>query len=147
MRILALILALLTTSVQAEPKFSDFPAERFSGATAKVKLSDQKSRQYASALRASAKRRPDFAGHFVLATWGCGASCVMGAAIDAKTGAVTWIPFTVCCWSASHSSPIDYQRNSRLLVVHGMRNETGLETDVGYFVFDGETFAELKPTP
>ncbi|MCG2583522.1 hypothetical protein [Massilia sp. TS11] len=147
MRVFALLLVLLATAVQAEPKFSEFPAERFSGATARVRLSDQKSREYASALRASAKRRPDFAGHFVLATWGCGASCVMGAAIDAKNGVVTWIPFTVCCWSDSRSSPIEYQRDSRLLVVHGLRDEKGLETDVAYFVFDGKTFAELKSTP
>ena len=49
----------------------------------------------------------------------------MAAAIDARSGAVTWLPFTVCCWALDIMEPLDYRLDSQLLVVHGMRNEKG----------------------
>jgi hypothetical protein len=31
---------------------------------------------------------PNFAGHYIVVTWGCGSQCVMGAIVDLKTGIV-----------------------------------------------------------
>ena len=89
-------------------------------------------------LREFARRPADFAGHFVLASWGCGASCVLTAAIDKQTGKVIWLPFTVCCWAASVSQPLDFRLDSRLLVIHGSRDEAGRGRY--FYVFDGKEF-------
>ena len=146
-RLLPLLFAFLSTGALAGPSFSEFPANAYTGPQAKVRLAEKKSQQYASVLRAAARGRPNFAGHYVLATWVCGSSCVMGAAIDAKTGAVAWLPFTVCCWDLNITEPLDFRNDSRLLIVHGSRNETGAGNEVNYYVFDGRKFTMLAKQP
>lgn len=126
----------------AAPRFEDYPASSFSGRTAKVHLEVAKSRQYATMLRDASRRKPNFAGHYVLASWGCGASCTMAAAIDAKTGGVTWLPFTVCCWEPNILEPLEFRPNSSLLIVHGSRDEQG--SGVHYYNFDGRQFVEVS---
>lgn len=108
--------------------------------TAQVKLADAKSRQYATVLREAARGKPNFAGHYVFTEFGCGASCVMSAAIDAKSGVVTWLPFTVCCSDADE--PIEFKLNSRLVKIRGSRNETASGTY--FYEFDGKRFALIK---
>lgn len=128
-------------TASAAPRFGDYPANSFSSRTGKLRLEDAKSRQYATMLRDASRGKPNFAGHFILASWGCGASCTMSAAIDAKTGAVTWLPFTVCCWEANISEPLEFRPDSRLLIVHGSRDEQG--SGVHYYNFDGRRFSEI----
>lgn len=107
-------------------------------------MADAKSLQYATVLRDAARRTPNFAGHYVLASWGCGASCIMSAAIDAKTGTVTWLPFTVCCWEANIGEPLEFRPNSRLLIVHGSRDEQG--SGIHYYNFEKRQFSEVPGT-
>jgi len=47
--------------------------------------------------------------------------------IDANTGRVQWLPFTICCWGDTEESfrPIQYQLGSRLIIFSGTRNEEG----------------------
>lgn len=146
LRLLVLAFTFLTTCAWAEPSFRDFPAVAYAGPRAKVRLPDSRSRQYASILRAAAHSPADFAGQYILATWGCGASCLMGAAIDTRTGSLTWLPFTVCCWDLHVTKPLDFRADSRLLIVHGSRNESGSENDVNYYVFNGREFSLLTNT-
>ena len=89
-----------------------------------VKITDAKSRQFKDELEYYADQPVNFAGHYVLASWGCGASCIIAAAIDARTGDVTWLPFTVCCWESDVTEPLTFRRESELLLVRGMKNET-----------------------
>ena len=65
-----------------------------------------------------------------LASWGCGASCVMGAAIDAKTGVVTHLRFTISNWPLDVTEPLGYKPASSLLIVRGSRNEKGARDEV-----------------
>ncbi|MDL2358168.1 MAG: hypothetical protein QFF03_23200 [Pseudomonadota bacterium] len=141
-RLLAIILATLSSVALAAPRFADYPASSFSGRSANVRLVDPKSRQFATMLRDASRRKPDFAGRYVLASWGCGASCTMTAAIDAKTGAVSWLPFTLCCWRADIVEPLEFRLDSRLLIVQGSRNEQGSGTH--YYTFDGRRFSEVR---
>ena len=90
---------------------------------AQVKLADAKSRQFKDELEYFADQPVNFAGHYVLASWGCGASCIIAAAIDERTGNVTWLPFTVCCWATDVTEPLIFRRDSELLIIRGMRNE------------------------
>ena len=62
-----------------------------------------------------------FAGQYILTTIGCGASCILSSIIDARSGQVTWLPFTICCWDPG--KPLDFRLDSSLLVVHGMRDK------------------------
>jgi hypothetical protein len=145
-RLAFIVLALHSIHGRAaeEPRFEDYPVAEYAGRVAQVRLADARSRQYASVLRAAAQGAPNFAGHYILATWGCGAACVMGAAIDARTGQVTWLPFTVCCWAPPVSEPLEFHRNSRLLIAHGMLNESG-EGGMHYHVMDHGKFARWRP--
>jgi hypothetical protein len=105
-------------------------------------LTSAETRRYATQLREAQKHPVDFAGHFVLATWGCRAGCVMGAAIDAKTGAVAMLPFTVSDWPLDVTDPLSYRKDSSLLVIRGSRNEKGSGTY--YYHFDGRKFRLVK---
>lgn len=146
MRLIQIALPFLTlynASIHAAPNFHAFPAPSYKGPVAKARLSDVKSRQYAANLRSVEKGPVNFAGSGIFAIWGCGASCVMGASVDARTGNVAWLPFTVCCWSTDIPEPLEFRADSRLLVVHGSRDETGPGSAVHYYTFDGKKFSEL----
>jgi hypothetical protein len=125
------------------PDFADFPVkEIYTGRPAKVRLVSPQDRQFATRIREASRQKVNFAGHFILASWGCGASCVMTVVIDAKTGVVAWLPFTVCCWDADVDEPIAFRRDSRLILVRGSRNETGGGTY--YYAFDRDQFVLVK---
>lgn len=71
----------------------------------------------------------------------------MAAAIDAKTGVVSWLPFTVCCWDIQVTEPLEFRPDSRLLIVHGSRNEQGAGSDVHFYDFQGAQFRLLQHGP
>lgn len=130
-----LLLAQAATAQTAAPVFADYPALTASlQSTHKVLLQSPQSRRYATMIREAATHPPNFAGHYVLASFGCGASCVMAAAINAQDGTVIWLPFTVCCWPVEITEPLDFKPDSRLLIVHGSRNEKRSGTH--YYVLD-----------
>src|SRR4051812_47260047 len=117
----ALALVLLTTPALAEqPKFSDYPAEIYKGKVAKPILDTADKRNFHTRINEAAKGRPDFAGHFIIVKWGCGASCLGGAVLDAKSGVVDFLPRSVCCSSNFDLEPLDYHADSRLLIANGM---------------------------
>lgn len=111
------------------PSFDAYPvAEKFKGGVAKVRIQSSKDREFATRLREVARGKPNFAGHYILSSWGCGASCITTVAVDVKTGQTTWLPFTLCCWAPEIDVPIEFRVNSRLLILHGARNESGSGT-------------------
>ena len=124
---------------QRVPTFEDCPATVQRTHKAPRFVFDAQSRKYRSAIENAASRPPDFAGHYVLAQWGCGAGCIMAAAVDMKTGRVTSLPFTVSDWPLDVTEPLTYRPNSCLLVVQGSRNESK-EHGTYYYDFDGKAF-------
>lgn len=127
----------------AAPRFEDYAAkDSLSGKPAKVRIVSAEDRKYAARLREVSRQKPNFAGHYVLASWGCGASCISTVAIDAADGHVTWLPFTVCCWDVDVTEPIEFRRDSRLIVVRGSRNESGGGTY--YYALDKSGFDLVK---
>jgi hypothetical protein len=108
----------------ADLDFASHPvAERYAGPNTAPILKSQQDRAFRTKLREAAKQTPNFAGHYIVTTFGCGSSCVMGAVIDARSGLVTWLPFTVCCWEDAQAEPVEYHLDSALMIVRGMRNE------------------------
>lgn len=138
----ALVAGVLANAAYAQhvPTFDDCSVTiEHKRTTPRVRFSDAVERQYQTVIRDAAKGPIDFAGHYILATWGCGSSCVMAAAIDAKTGRVTSLPFTVSDWPLEVTEPLSYHATSCLLVVRGSRNESA-EHGTYYYTFDGKAF-------
>ena len=146
-RIFFSLLAFVSAQALGAPRFEGFPARSYARHPVGIQLHGAKDREYASKLRKTLHQPVNFAGRYVLTTWGCGASCVIGAAIDARTGAVTWIPFTVCCCDLNITEPLEYRPESRLLVVHGSLDEKGAGSAVHYDDFDGRRFVPIAPAP
>lgn len=147
------ILVLLTFSgniaaQNPEPHFKDYPAiETYNGKNASIVLS-RDDRMYRTRLREAAAQKPNFAGRYILVAWGCGAECLMGAAIDAKTGKVHWIPFTPCCWGGKLDDKegfeaIDYRLDSKLIIFSGARNEKDGDAKKHFYKFEKNRFIEI----
>jgi hypothetical protein len=121
----SLLLAFSLTTTAQIPRFEDYPAQVYTGSSAPVVIS-RRDRTFKSRLKwASRNQKVNFAGRYILASWGCGASCLMFSLIDARTGRVYSPGFSVCCWPASEEKPIEFRPDSRLLIIRGMRNEEG----------------------
>jgi hypothetical protein len=82
-------------------------------------------------IRQGASKGPNFAGHYTIAAWGCGSSCVSIALVDAKDGTIFNVPFSILGWgmllrydgqnapNRDGFEPLSYQVDSRLLIVRG----------------------------
>lgn len=127
------------------PGFADCPVAVAAkhGPVPRLTFTDAQARRYSSVIRDAARGPVNFAGHYILATWGCGAGCVMAAAIDVKTGRVTSLPFTVSDWPIDVTEPLAYRADSCLLIVRGSRNESA-EHGTYHYAFDGKTFSLRK---
>ncbi len=98
-------------------------------------------------LKHAAEEKPNFAGHYVVSTWGCGAGCVMGVVIDTRTGRVYWLPHTLCCWSGQLDASFDaveFRLDSRLMVLVGARDENEGDEGKHYYKFENGQFVLLQ---
>ena len=130
-------------TADAAPKFEDYRVtEQYSGKNAQPVLDTKDKREFHTRLREAARDKVNFAGHYVFTAWGCGGGCLVGAVIDARTGQVYLLPFTLCCWPVEVEKPIDYRVDSRLVVFTGSRNEQG--QGVYYYKFGDNRFTLLK---
>lgn len=144
-----LLLAAATVSSVAfgqvpNPRFPQYPvAERYHGPQAVPKLtSGTAAWHFRTRIREAARQQPNFAGHYILAAWGCGAECLSSAIIDVRTGTVYFNDVSVCCWFSSDTTkkpenfePIDFRLNSRLIVFTGLLGEEGRNAP-HYFTFE-----------
>src|SRR5438552_7000827 len=89
--ILFSIIALCCVSAfgQSPPTFSRYPARVEKATVRQVNFrSHAKAKTFRTNLREGLSGGVNFAGHFILATWGCGSSCQQSGIIDGKTGSV-----------------------------------------------------------
>ena len=85
---LAVLLGCLPAQTAA-PAFDQFPiTETFNGKPAAPVLKEAEDRAFRTRIREGAAGGPNFAGHYTIVEWGCGAGCVSIATVDAKTGTV-----------------------------------------------------------
>jgi hypothetical protein len=116
------------SAVAIVPKFADYPA-KISAVRAPLRLRAG-DMLYRTRLRNAYELPVNFGGRYVLTLWGCGADCLMGAAINVVTGEVVWIPFSLCCSSYlsdedANFEPVEARKNSRLVVFTGKRERRG----------------------
>ena len=110
------------------PSYRQFPAN-VEKATARA--IDFKNSHGASTFRtrltSALRGGVNFGGRYILTGWGCGTGCVSGAIIDARTGRV-YFPEEMGNIAVGvdettgmyYERPVEYRKNSRLLVVHGI---------------------------
>jgi hypothetical protein len=130
------------------PRFRDYSvSEAYVGKTAPLALA-RDDRMFKTRLAWAAKnQRPNFAGHYILTTWGCGTTCLIGAIIDAKTGKVHWWDFSICCWSFDVDDkfqPIEFRLNSKLIVFSGARNEKDGDVGAHFYKFENGRFVHAR---
>jgi len=148
-----LMLVLITTPgllAQTQmPAFEDYAIpEKFEGKSARLIL-DGVDDSVRDRLRLAAKRKPNFAGHYILTVWECGPECLTGYVIDAKTGRAYDLPFTLCCWTTetdSRSRPIDFRINSKLIIFQGGRNAKACDWGTHYYKFESNHFDLIVTT-
>lgn len=128
----------------AVPQFREYSVGVYSGSVRAPNLSSHPdARTYRTRLSNAARGPVNFAGEYILASWGCGANCLMGAVINARTGRVIFLPHTVCCWDVDKDNPIDYQAGSNLIVFTGLLDEED-PMATHYYEFSGGQFRFIQ---
>jgi hypothetical protein len=150
---------------KARPMFSDYAVKEESIARpAPVVLSSSEARRFRSALREAAKAGPNFAGHYTIAGWGCGTSCLDWGIVDARTGKVTfdaklrmletmsddWARYDALtktyAASGANKEGFDlllFRRDSSLLIMLGAPGEDEKRDGVTYLHWTGTRFEQV----
>ena len=129
----------------AIPAFTDYAVKAQKDLVRpKLKLNNNFSRMFKTRLRKGMQENPvDFAGHYVIVTFGCGNGCLYGGYIDAETGQAMEIPFSVSPPGLFREpDPIEHKANSRLLIVRGNLNEADGPAMKYFFSLQG---SKIKP--
>lgn len=124
------------------PKFSNYFSETYDGLRASVNLVSDFDKNFRTRIRNTQSQPVNFAGEYVLSTWGCGTSCLMGVAVSSRTGRVIALPGSVCCWKGAGESVI-FKKNSRLLVLAGLMNEDG-QYGAHFYELKNDQFVHIK---
>ncbi|MBT8448093.1 MAG: hypothetical protein KJO69_00275 [Gammaproteobacteria bacterium] len=142
--ILFLLLSVAANTGELEAhEFSDFAVKKqYSGKVATVILATETEKMFRTRLSKTAEKEVNFAGEYVLTSWGCGSSCTVAAAVSLRTGQVSFMPGTICCNNSDHRT-LDYQSASRLLITTGYINEGGIYGR-HYYEINDNGFVYLK---
>jgi len=149
--LIAALAALVAPAAYAQvPQFSDYPAHPYSGPAAPLILASKMDINFRTRLLEAARGPVNFAGVYSLATFGCGTECVMGAAVNLRTGRVVWLPSTICCWPADADAkfqPVAFRADSTLLVLSGLRDEKEGDQGAHFYRIDGDRFVFIRDIP
>jgi hypothetical protein len=133
-----------SASAAEAPTFERYPVSAAAvGKPAPVRLDSPNARRYRTMLRDGAREGPNFAGHYTVVTWGCGAGCQTVAIVDAMTGRAF---FPAQLEQLGHAvmpdEPLQYRLDSSLLIVAGMPGESGPK-GVYYYYWNGSVLKQL----
>lgn len=152
MRICYLLIAVsLLAAADEVPRFEQFKvAEKFAGKAVDPVLRTRAQKNFRTAIRDAAQSGPNFAGHYTLAEWGCGAGCVSMAVVDNRTGATFDGPFNVLGYDLAYTyeggeEQLEFRIGSRLLIARGCPGEK----DCGTYFYEwaGDAFKLLRKIP
>jgi hypothetical protein len=136
------------------PTFTQYAARVEKIRNVRVNLKSHKNANtYRTNLRNAAKQGVNFAGHYILTTWGCGTNCSVSAIIDARNGEV-FFPDQLegsgfgFCELPDDTEPIVYRADSRLLVLSGFKggdlNLRAGRCGIYYLEWTGTNFKQVK---
>jgi len=145
----ALLLAFLAGCAWAQPdsaalpRFEDYPAGAILTATPVAPNLTTLERRYADeirdqyeVIRDGQQRGPNFAGHFIVIQWGCGAPCMRMAIVDARNGDVHHppisingigarsfdLPLLIFRDSVAQNPEVQFRPNSNLMIIKATPN-------------------------
>lgn len=129
---LLLVTALLFSQTgKPRPRFEDYPVKIIYHRRPSPPVLNKEQRMFRTMIRMGAKGRVEFAGHYTVPRWGCGAGCSQLAIADSITGRVYDVPFSVSelsfKWEDQNTDPpperMEFRANSRLMKFSGCLNE------------------------
>jgi len=83
-------------AVKKLPRFEEYPVhESWTGAPPAIRFRSRPERMFRTQFRNAALMPPNFAGHFRVATWGCGTACLSGGIVDLSSGRILALPYPV----------------------------------------------------
>lgn len=144
-------------AVASAPRFQDYPAPagaRFRPSAPRLTSIDAK--RYRTMLRSAAAKGVNFAGHYTVAEWGCGASCADFAIIDQRSGKVFFERGLRAIFGGAVGDEPDgepsswalrYRRDSRLLIVVGAPNEDPKREGVAFYDWSGRHLKLVRFAP
>lgn len=111
------------------PQFAHYPAQVYTGKNAALKLNAD-TRSFRTRFRALAQEKPNFAGHYAIGYAGCGTGCIIAMMVDVKSGASQFVSALNDCPPKNdgdewRDKDINFQTNSRLMVLTGVTEEGG----------------------
>ena len=142
---------------QKAPTFEQYAARVEKAGKINVNLaSHRNARTYRTNLREAAKSGVNFAGHYVVAEWGCGTNCMQAGIVDARNGKA-YFPIELegmssgACDIPDETELTEYKPNSRLLILSGHRgndaNKMQRACGVYYYEWTGTKLRLIKPVP
>lgn len=146
-----IICAAAIAAVAQAPTFPEFAThEGLKGPPAKPVLRTRTQKTFATQIRRQAVSPPNFAGHYKVAEWGCGSSCVSIAVIDLATGNVYDGPFEILGYAIPYryeggSDELEYRATSRLMIARGCPDDKNCGTY--YYEWEGGHFHRLRFVP
>ncbi len=156
--LLALMAVAETSGQPSVPSFEQYPISgaRFRGKPAPPVFRTAAERRFRTVIRENAAKGPNFAGHYTIAEWGCGAGCVSVVVVDAVNGAISRGPFRNLAWElakyegklASNDDrfqQLEYRLDSRLLVARGCPEEANCGSY--FYEWTGAGFKLLRKIP
>src|SRR5687768_4939658 len=112
---------------QSTPTLKQYAAKVEKIRNVRVNLKSHKNANlFRTNLRNAAKEGVNFAGHYILTSWGCGTNCSQSAIIDARNGRV-FFPRELegaglgFCELPDETEPTVFQADSRLLIFSGFK--------------------------
>lgn len=133
--------------------FAEYPAKELPvvAPPSIVRLDSSQARSFRTAIRDASKEKPNFAGHYRIATWGCGTDCRGFAIIDLLTGKVTTPKGieTISGVMGNDDPRLDFRADSQLLVISGQINEDPQSEGRHLFRWNGKklTLIARQPLP
>ena len=131
------------------PHFEEYKVSPYHGKNAIFHIAGS-SRNFRTRIKAWSEVPANFAGHFILATWGCGTNCTQLVIIDAVTGRV-FQPQGLSSIDATNvqqellesgdfwhePGSIKFRKGSRLLMLVGAPQEDASRRGISYYVWNG----------
>lgn len=145
-----LALALPASAQTRTPRFADYPEKEVVHTTVKrlpltkeTEDDDYLLRRYDSIGETNTA---NFAGRYFMAVWGCGSACVNAGIVEAATGTIIDVPFSISGWRRTHDNfaAVEFRHNSRLVVFNGALNEEESTMGRHYYVLENGALKHLR---
>lgn len=138
--------------VGALPRFSDFAATPEVPPTPPALVQNNRfARTYRALLTEGLRDLPvNFAGHYVMVTWGCGTTCLDGGMVDARTGVATPLPFLLDSFGSFEveiDDPLLFRADSRLVIMLGRLRAADEIPRQYFFEWTADTLEPLCHAP